>query len=174
LRWRKPGAGSRGYGAGNREEMAMATLGKPCDTHLRVHPKSIVNAASLAIPPDNTPGHRFYYDRQGGALFFVPDGWCFIVTDITVAAAPMQPPMPDPDRYILATVCFTNGGERHFNASVLHDVTAHYQLGGAFVIPGGHTPEFRNTTFSTSHAEARLLGYFLKGDALLPGESFFA
>jgi hypothetical protein len=28
--------------------------------------------------------------------------------------------------------------------------------------------------FSTSHAEARLLGYFLKGEALQPGESFFA
>jgi hypothetical protein len=153
----------------------MATLGKPCDcTHLRVHQKAIVNVASLAIPPDNTSGHRFYYDRQGGAPFSVPQGWCFIVTDITVAAAPMQPPMPDPDRYILATVSLTNGGERCFNASVLHDVTAHYQLGGALVIPGGHTPEFRNTMFSTSHAEARLLGYFLKGEALQPGESFFA
>jgi hypothetical protein len=153
----------------------MATLGKACDcTHLRVHQKAIVHVASLAIPPDNTGGHRFYYDRQGGAVFSVPDGWCFIVTDITVAAAPLQPPMPDPDRYILATVSFTNGGERCFNASVLHDVTAHYQLGGAMVIPGGHTPEFRNTMFSTSHAEARLLGYFLKGEALQPGESFFA
>jgi hypothetical protein len=42
-----------------------------------------------------------------------------IVTDITVSASPLQPPMPDPQRYILATFHFTNGGERSFNAAVL-------------------------------------------------------
>jgi hypothetical protein len=152
----------------------MATIGKMCDcTHLRVHQKAIVNVASMAIAPDNTAGHRFYYDRQAASVFSVPHGWSFIVTDIMVAAAPTQAPIPSADRYILATVNFTSGAERSFQASVLSDATAHYQFGGAYVIPGGHTPEFRNTMFSTSHAEARLLGYFIKGDALQPGESFF-
>jgi hypothetical protein len=153
----------------------MTLPARACDcTHLRVHQKAIACAASMAIAPDNTSGHRFYYDRQASTVFAVPQGWSFIVTDITVSASPLQPPMPDPNRYILATVHFTNGGERSFNVAVLSDATAHYQLGGAYVIPGGHTPEFRNTMFSTSHAEARLLGYFIKGEALQPGESFFA
>jgi hypothetical protein len=87
-----------------------------------VHQKaiaSVASVASMAIPPDNTGGHRFYYDRQAASVFSVPPGWSFIVTDITVSASPLQPPMPDPQRYILATVHFTNGGERSFNAAVL-------------------------------------------------------
>ncbi|WP_426103496.1 hypothetical protein [Massilia sp. TSP1-1-2] len=151
----------------------MATS-QPCAcTHLNVSQKKMVFLSSFTIPNDNTGGHKFYYDRQFSAPFSVPKGWSFVVTDITVAASPVSGPLPDPKRYILAIVAFTNGEERHFEASLLTDNTMHTPLSGAYVIPSGHTPTFRNTTFSTSHAEAKLIGYFVPGDGLGPGEPAF-
>ena len=139
----------------------------------RVHQKRIVNVSSFTIANDNSGGHKFYYDRQYPRVFSIPKGWSFVVTDIIVYASPVQGPIPDPNRYILAVVSFTNGGGRHFIASFLNDTTMHYPLSGGYVIPSGHTPEFRNTTFSTSHAEANFLGYFVKGNGLDAGESVF-
>jgi hypothetical protein len=152
----------------------MATTPKQCAcTHLNVHQKKMVYLSSFTIRNDNTGGHLFYYDRQFDAPFSVPKGWSFVVTDVTVAASPVAGPLPDPNRYILAVVNFTNNGERTFQASLLTDNTMHTAFTGAYVIPAGHTPTFRNTTFSTSYAEAKLLGYFVPGDALGPGEPAF-
>jgi hypothetical protein len=142
-------------------------------THLQVHQKRIVNVSSFTITNDNSQGHKFYYDRQHPRVFSVPKGWAFVVTDIIVYASPVQGPIPDPNRFILAVVNFTNGGARHFTALFSGDNTMHYPLGGGYVVPSGHTPEFRNTTFSSSHAEANLLGYFVKGNGLDANESAF-
>jgi hypothetical protein len=147
---------------------------RPCAcTHLQVQPRKIVFLSSFTIAPNNQVGNRFFYDRHAEAEFSVPDGWSFLVTDIIVYASPVQGPLPDPNRYILAVIDFTNGGDRSFTAAVLTDATRHFPLTSAFVIPGGHAPAFRNTTFSTSHAEANLLGYFVQDDGLGPGEPFF-
>jgi hypothetical protein len=132
-----------------------------------------VFVSSFTIANDNSGGHEFYYDRQYPHVFSVPEGWSFVVTDIIVYASPVQGSIPDPNRYILAVVNFTNNGARHFVASFLNDNTRHYPLSGGYVIPSGHTPSFRNTTLSTSYAEANLLGYFVEGNGLNSGEPAF-
>lgn len=149
----------------------MATSKCYC-THLNVNQRKIVHLVTRPIPADNTGGHPFFYDETTTA-FSVPKGWSFVVTDIFVWASPLQGPIPDPHRFIFAVVNFDNGGDRIFEAEVLTDVTGHFPLSGAYVVPAGHTPTFRNTTFSTSHAKARLLGYVVEGDGLKPGESPF-
>lgn len=143
----------------------------PCHcTHLRVRPDRMVNISSMTIPNDNGQGHTFFYDRQPASEFSVPENRSFVVTDIIVHASSVNQPIPDPNRYIMAVVNFTNNGERIFHVSFSGDNTAHYPLSGGIVIPGGHTPHFRNTTWSTTHAQAQLLGYFVKGDGLEAGE----
>lgn len=151
----------------------MATS-RSCEcNHLNVPQRKMVFLSSFTIPNDNSGGHQFFYDREASAPFSVPKGWSFIVTDIIVYASPLAGPLPDPNRYILAVVAFTNGEARQFTASFLTDNTMHAPLTGAYVVPSGHTPTFRNTTFSTSYAEANLLGYFVQGDGLGPGEPAF-
>jgi hypothetical protein len=139
-------------------------------THLNVLPNKIVNLQSFTIAPDNSLGNKFFYDRQADAPFVVPKGWSFIVTDIIVFASPLSGPIPDPNRFVFAVVSFTNGSERNFQASVFGDESKHFGLTSAIVIPPGHEPQFRNTTFSNSYAEAQLLGYFAEGSGLGPGE----
>jgi hypothetical protein len=139
-------------------------------THLKVQPHKIVNLQSFTVPPDNALGNRFFYDRQAGSPFAVPKGWSFIVTDIIVFPSPSSGPIPDPSRFVYAVISFTNGGERNFQASVFNDDFRHFSLTSAIVIPPGHAPQFRNTTFSNTPAEAQLLGYFTEGAGLGPGE----
>lgn len=149
----------------------MATSKCDC-THLNVHPRQIVHLVTRPIAPDNLGMHPFFYDETNNE-FSVPKGWSFLVTDIFVWASPLQGPIPDPNRYILAVVNFDNGGSRIFEAEMLTDRIAHFPLTGAYVVPGGNAPTFRNTSFSTSHAKARLLGYVVKEEGLQPGESPF-
>jgi hypothetical protein len=149
----------------------MATSKCDC-THLNVHQRKIVHLVTRPIPADNTGGHLFFYDETNTG-FSVPKGWSFLVTDIFVWASPLQGPIPNPNRFIAAVINFDNQGDRIFEAAVLTDATGHVPLSGAYVIPAAHTPTFRNTTFSTSHAKARLLGYFVQGDGLQPGKTPF-
>ncbi len=139
-------------------------------THLKVQPNRIVNLQTFTIPPDNELGYRFYYDRQEGSPFYVPKGYSFIVTDIVVFASPLAGPIPDPSRFVYAIVSLTNGSERNFQVSVFGDDSRHFGLTGAMIVPPGHQPQFRNTTFSNSSAEAQLIGYFTEGAGLEPGE----
>jgi hypothetical protein len=139
-------------------------------THLNALPNKIVNLQTFTIPPDNSLGYKFFYDRQEGSQFAVPKGWSFIVTDVVIFASPLAGPIPDPDRFVYAVVSFTNGSERNFQASVFGDDTRHFSLTSAIVIPPGHEPQFRNTTFSNSSAEAQLIGYFTEGAGMRPGE----
>ncbi|MDQ2987621.1 MAG: hypothetical protein M3R60_00795 [Pseudomonadota bacterium] len=143
-------------------------------THLNVQPRQMVSLESMGIAPNNAGGNKFFYDRQSGSPFVVPRGWSFVVTDIIAFATPTgEGPIPNPNRFVLAVVSFTNGGERTFQVAMQGDGTFHFPLTGAFVIPAGHEPTFRNTTFSNSHAEAQLLGYFVHADGLGPGEKEF-
>ncbi len=92
----------------------MATS-RPCEcNHLNAPQRKMVFLSSFTIPNDNSGGHQFFYDRQPTAPFSVPQGWSFIVTDIIVYASPLAGPLPDPSRYILAMVAFTNGALRHW------------------------------------------------------------
>jgi hypothetical protein len=150
----------------------MATLSQCACTHLNIPQRKMVFLSSFAIPPDNSGGHPFFYDR-GTVEFSVPTGWSFVVTDIILIVVPVSGPLKDPNRYTLAVVAFTNGEERHFTASFAGDNTQHFPLTAGYTIPAGQRPTFRNTTFSSIHAEAHLLGYFARGDALPPGAPAF-
>jgi hypothetical protein len=151
------------------------TTSQPCAcTHLNVAPRQMVNLSSMDIAPNNSPGNLFYYDRNARSPFQVPKGWSFVVTDVIVYSSPIgEGPVPSPSRFVLAVVSFTNGGDRILTVTVEGDATRHFPLSGAFVIPAGHAPEFRNTTFSNTHAEAKLLGYFVHAPGLGPGEVVF-
>jgi hypothetical protein len=146
----------------------MATSKCEC-THLNVHQRRIVHLVTRPAPPNNSGGHRFFYDETETA-FAVPRGWSFLVTDVFVWPSPLQGPIPDPNRFIFVVVNFDNTGDRILEAQVRTDVTRHFPLSGAFVIPSGHAPTLRNTSFSTSHAKAKLLGYFVAGNGLQSGE----
>lgn len=150
----------------------MATAPHPCAcTHLNVQPKKMVALSSMGIAPKNEVGNKFFYDRDSAAEFTVPKGWSFVVTDIIVYATPTQEgPIPNPNRFVFVVISFTNAGERTFQATILGDETKHFPLSGAFVVPAGHEPQFRNTTFSNSHAQGQLLGYFVQAEGLGPGE----
>jgi hypothetical protein len=150
----------------------MATSKCDC-THLNVHQRKIVHLATHTIQNNNIGAHPFYYDSSA-TVFSVPKGWSFLVTDIFLFSSPVQGPIPDPDRFILGVINFSNFGDRIFEGAVLTDATGHFPLSGAYVIPAGHAPTFRNTSFSTSYAKARLLGYFVAGNGLQPGEVPFA
>ena len=141
-------------------------------THLGVHQQRIVHASSFTIANDNDGGNQFWYDRHHPSLLTVPDGWAFIVTDVMVEPSPVSGEgIQDSDRFILAVISFDNQGYRTFLARFTGDSNQHYPFSGGYVIPGGHTPTFRNTTLSTCHAEASLLGYFVEGSALNPGQA---
>ena len=133
----------------------------------------MVELSSMTIAPNNNTGNKFFYDRVASSPFQVPKGWSFVVTDIILYASPVAGPIPDPNRFVLVFVGFTNGEERSFQAAIRGDETKHFPLSGALVIPAGHEPTFRNTTFSNSHAEAKLLGYFVHSPGLAPGEKVF-
>lgn len=152
----------------------MATS-QPCAcTHLNVEPRQMVELTSMTIAPNNSTGNLFFYDRDASAPFQVPKGWSFVVTDIIMYPSPVsEGPIPSPSRFVLAVVSFTNGGERNFQTAIEGDGTRHFPLSGAFVVPAGHAPQFRNTTFSNSHAEAQLLGYFVHAPGLAPGQVVF-
>lgn len=149
-------------------------MAKPhCDcTHLNVHQRKIVQLATHTIENNNIGAHPFYYDNSA-TVFSVPKGWSFLVTDIFIFSSPLQGPIPDPGRFIFGVINFSNFGDRIFEGAVLTDATGHFPLSGAYVIAAGHAPTFRNTSFSTSHAKARLLGYFVEGNGLQPGETPF-
>lgn len=152
----------------------MATNSNPCAcTHLNVQPRRMVALSSMGVAPNNELGNLFYYDRFPDAPFSVPKGWSFVVTDIIVYATPIAGPIPNPNRFVFVVVSFTNEINRFFQAAIQGDATKHFPLSGAFVVPAGHVPQFRNTTFSNSYAQGQLLGYFVQAVGLGPGEPVF-
>jgi hypothetical protein len=150
----------------------MATAAPCACTHTNVLPNRMVALSSMTVSPDNSLGHLFFYDRNENSPFLVPRGWSFVVTDIIIFPATTGQ-IPNPNRFVLAVVSFTNGSDRVFEVAVTGDQTVQYGLTGAYVIPAGHAPQFRNTTFSNSTAEAKLLGYFVQAVGLNPGQVVF-
>ena len=142
-------------------------------THLNVPVGNIVNLVTMQLNNNNTAA-LFYYDRQPGSEFNVPQGYSFVVTDIIVNPENSKPILPD--QYYLVVV--TIDGGRSFTVRC-NGYTAHYPLSGGLTIPPskGHCDPIiklnaRNTTFSTGPVEVQLLGYFIKGVALERGKEF--
>lgn len=139
-------------------------------THLNVKVKNLVSLESFCIINDNNP-QEFFYDREGNAPFSIPNGFSFVVTDIIVK--------PDCDRLRLdpdfptLVVVESPQSVRSFGAQFFGTETKHYALTGGIAYPAGSTPQLRNTTFSGGLVGVQLLGYFIEGTALSPGQPRF-
>lgn len=139
--------------------------GKP--THLGVPPSQVVSVSTFSVPNNNSGGHTFFYDRNGAAPFAVPEGFSFVVTDLFIIPADL-----DPTNIYAVVVGLDNGEQRNHFQMALNPQGLHVALSGGLVIASG-TPTARNTTFSSTACDVKLLGYFVKGEALRGGESLF-
>jgi len=135
-------------------------------THLGVPPSQVVNIHTMSVPNDNSGGHEFFYDRVGSAPFLVPPKFSFVVTDIILEPEDLT----ETDDYFVI-VNIGPGGSRTFDIRSLNQQQRHTSFAGGMVMPGGHTPTARNTTFSAKSCNVQILGYFVKGKALDEGES---
>ena len=143
-------------------------------THLGVQINQIVNLVTMQLPKDNRP-YPFYYDRQPNALFSIPAGFSFVITDIII-----NPEVTSFSSGQFYLVVITIAGSRSFTVRC-DGQTGHYPLTGGLVIPDptGHPMPAegcvtaRNTTFSTGPIEVQLLGYFVRESlALGTGQPF--
>ena len=134
---------------------AADAAGKPAKkAEFAADVNALANLQTFQVPNDNSGGHAFYYDRQFSAPFgTVPEKLAFVVTDVFIHVSSFNP-----NNVYLVVIGF--GGSRSFTASFTGRTTQHYALSGGWVIPGGHAPSARNTTFSDGPhrgAAARLL-----------------
>lgn len=137
-------------------------------THLGTDALALVNLQTFNIPNDNSGGHQFYYDRDIGAPFTVPEKLSFVVTDVIVHLSSF-----DANNFYLVVVNFDNQGYRTFSPSFSGQALQHYSFETGFVVPAGHTPTARNTGLSNGAIEVQLLGYFIKSSGPPPGEVLF-
>jgi hypothetical protein len=135
-------------------------------THLGVPPSQIVNLHTQTMLNDNSGGNVFYYNRLGSSQFIVPPKYSFVVTDVILEPNDLT----ETDDY-LVVVSIGPMGSRTFQFQTLNQRQLHFAFTGGMVMPSGHTPSARNTTFSTNSCEIQLLGYFVRGKALDEGES---
>jgi len=135
-------------------------------THLGVPPSQIVNLHTQTLLNDNSGGNTFFYDRMGSSEFIVPPKYSFVVTDVILAPNDLS----ETDDYLVVVNIGPNGS-RTFAVRSVNQRELHFAFTGGMVMPSGHTPTARNTTFSTNSCEIQLLGYFVKGKALDEGES---
>lgn len=147
---------------------AADAAGKPAKkAQFAADVNALANLQTFQVPNDNSGGHVFYYDRQFNAPFgTVPEKLAFVVTDVFIHVSSFNP-----NNLYLVVINFGNG--RSFSSSFTGQSTQHYALSGGWVIPGGHAPSARNTTFSDGPIEVRLVGYFVKGPGPAPGEVLF-
>ena len=131
-------------------------------THLGVPVDHIANLVTMQLPKDNT-AYPFYFDRQPTALFTIPPGFSFVVTDILVDA---EVTSFSATQFFLVVVTVDGGRSIEIRCN---GHGAHLRLAGGLVIPDPGTPSpgnkgltARNTTFSTGPAQAQVLGYFVK------------
>lgn len=132
-------------------------------THPGVPIDKLVSILTMQLPNDNHP-QTFYYDRQSGSPFNVPDGFSFVITDVIV-----NPEINSFSAAQFFLVVITIDGGRSFTVRC-DGRTAHYPLAGGLVIlgpavpsPGSKGINARNTTFSTGPVEVQLLGFFVEG-----------
>jgi|SRR5262245_22199926 len=135
--------------------------------HLGVPPSLVVNAMTESLPNDNSGSHSFFYDRNGQFPFSVPDGYSFVVTDFILKPGDLA----STSDYTVV-VGLSNGEGRTFTHDVVDQQGLHVALGGAMIMTAG-TPTARNTPSSTGACDMRILGYFVKADALDYSESPF-
>jgi hypothetical protein len=138
-------------------------------THLNVTVRDVVNIESFCLDPDNSLENKFYFDRNESAPFSIPERSSFVVTDIIVFPDCVGEVAPDPNFVTLALV---EGPSvvRTFQALFFGKETKHYSLTGGLAFPAGSVPRPRNTTFSSGLVQIQVLGYFVRGAALEPGE----
>lgn len=137
-------------------------------THLGVAPNRVVNVRTYSVPNDNTSGHLFYYDREISSPFSVPEGYSFVVTDVIVLpnAGALNATQ---QMFVLVELGFG----RYFTAHYASAEVRHFALAGGLVVAGGTTPTARNIPDSTQACDVQMIGYFVKAEALAPGEPAF-
>jgi hypothetical protein len=137
-------------------------------THFGVPPSLVVNISTESVPNNNAGGANFYYDRNTLAgPFTVPEGYSFVVTDIFIEPADLNAAND-----YLVVVGLNTGESRSMSIFALEPEQRHVAFSGAMIMSSG-TPTARNTTFSTTACDVRILGYFVKGEGLDGGESPF-
>jgi hypothetical protein len=141
-------------------------------THLNVRVRDLVNLVSFCIPNDNSLNNQFYYDRQQPAPFSIPEGFSFVVTDIIVTPNCAGDVPFEASFFTLAQV---EGplAVRFFLAQFSGQDVRHFTFTGGIAYPAGAVPRPRNTMSSSGPVELQLLGYFIRGTALTPGQPRF-
>lgn len=140
-------------------------------THLNVNVREIVSLESFCISPDNGINNKFYYDRQHSRPFAIPEGYSFVVTDI-IAHPACYIGQGNSNDFYLALV-EGPAAVRSFTIKLRGDAVKHYALNGGITYTSGNEPRPRNTSFSANRMEIQVLGYFVIGNALDPGEPRF-
>jgi hypothetical protein len=138
-------------------------------THLNVKVNELVSLETFVVPNDNSGDSLFYYDRQSSSPFTIPTGYSFVVTDIIMDPETVG---VDDNKFYLVLV-ETDITVRKFTARFKGTDTRHYTLTGGLVFPEEYEPTARNTTFSSTGINVQILGYFVKGKGLNPGQPRF-
>ena len=141
-------------------------------THLNVRVRDLVNLVSFCISNDNRFDNQFYYDRQFQAPFSIPEGFSFVVTDIIVTPN-CAGGVPFEESFFTFALVEGPHANRFFRAKFFGQDVRHFTFTGGIAYPAGAIPRPRNTDLSSGSVELQLLGYFISGTALTPGEPRF-
>jgi hypothetical protein len=114
---------------------------------------------------------RFFYDRNG--QFAIPEGYSLVVTDIIAQAGLCTQSGEGSPNDLYLVLVEGPAATRSFTMRLRGDAIQHYALAGGLVYTSGHEPHVRNTFLSARAIQIQLLGYFVKGDGLDPGEGRF-
>jgi hypothetical protein len=143
-------------------------------THLNVRVGNLVHLMSLCMPNDNSLNNQFFYDRVESAPFSIPEGFSFVVTDVIVVPNCGGEVPVGQNFFTIAVVEGPLGREfRLFLARFSGQDGRHFPFTGGIAYPAGVVPRPRNTPSSSGNVEIQLLGYFIRGTALAPGEPRF-